>query len=204
MGFDGELAELPVIYVTGGAQGSTVINNAILQSLPALTKKCCIIHQCGRQKGHVDQDEDRLRAASDDLPSNLRGRYRLSSFIGDEIGDVYAVASLIVGRSGAGTISEVCATGKASILIPLVPTGGDEQTKNARRLANAGAAVVIEQRELTGEVLLQRISDLLENPALVEEMGKSALTLATPDAAAKLAQAVLQLGLDGTRNSKIA
>ena len=74
----------------------------------------------------------------------------MTGFVGDEIGDVYALADLIVGRSGAGTVTEAAALGKPALFIPLVPTGGDEQTRNARRSADAGAAMLLPSAELDG------------------------------------------------------
>jgi len=194
--FGGPLADLPIVYVTGGAQGSALINQAILDSLPDLLQKCCIIHQCGRQKSATVQDEVRLLSARANLPAELQRRYAVSAFIGDEIGDVYAACSLIVGRSGAGTVSEACAVGRAALLIPLVPTGGDEQTKNAQRLEKIGAAETIKQSELTGAVLLTKVTKLLSEPEHLKQMGESARSLASPNAAFTLAKAIVDLGLN--------
>ena len=91
-----------------------------------------------------------LGEVAQELPPELRRRYWVTGFVGDEIGDVYALADVIVGRSGAGTVTEAAALGKPALFIPLVPTGGDEQTRNARRSADAGAAVILPSAELDG------------------------------------------------------
>jgi UDP-N-acetylglucosamine--N-acetylmuramyl-(pentapeptide) pyrophosphoryl-undecaprenol N-acetylglucosamine transferase len=185
---------LPVVYVTGGAQGSSVINRAVRDALPDLIGSCCIIHQCGKQKGPV-QDENLLKSAADLLPNELKIRYAVRSYIGEEIGDVYALADLVVGRSGAGTVSEVCAVGKAALFIPLVPTGGDEQTRNAQRLEQLGAAVILKQSDLTGQVLTNKVLDLLSNPVNLRAMGDAARAEYRPEAAKTLANAVISMGL---------
>ncbi len=101
----------------------------------------------------------------------------------------------MVGRAGAGTVNEVCALGKAAIYIPLVPTRGDEQTRNARVSVEAGAASVILQSELSGERLLREASTLLADRPRLRKMGEAARQLARPNAARDMAQAVLQLAL---------
>jgi UDP-N-acetylglucosamine:LPS N-acetylglucosamine transferase len=95
------------------------------------------------------------------LVPELRRRYFVARFIRDEINHVFSLADLVVSRAGAGTINEICALGKAALYVPLVPTGGDEQTRNARVCENAGAAVVVKQAELNGESLLAAVSTLL-------------------------------------------
>ena len=125
-------------------------------------------------------------------------RYHVTAYVGPEIGDVYALASLIVARSGAGTVSEVCALGKASLFVPLVPTGGDEQTRNAQRLEAAGAARILTQDSLTGETINDAILDLIGSPERLTTMGIAAISLARPNAARDLAQLVVDTGLGRT------
>jgi UDP-N-acetylglucosamine--N-acetylmuramyl-(pentapeptide) pyrophosphoryl-undecaprenol N-acetylglucosamine transferase len=186
---------LPTIYVTGGSQGARVINRAVEETLPQLLQVCRVIHQCGQQPAGDEQDYDRLERASTQLSPELRRRYFLTRFIGDEIKHVFALADLVVGRAGAGTVNEVCALGKAAVYIPLVPTRGDEQTRNARVSVEAGAASVILQSELSGERLLREASTLLNDRLRLRKMGEAARQLARPNAARDMAQAVVQLAL---------
>jgi UDP-N-acetylglucosamine--N-acetylmuramyl-(pentapeptide) pyrophosphoryl-undecaprenol N-acetylglucosamine transferase len=146
-----------------------------------------VIHQCGAH------DLARCEAAAAALPERLKGRYRVMGFVGEEIGDVYALADVIVGRSGAGTVTEAAALGKPALFVPLVPTGGDEQTRNARRAADAGSAIIIPQAELSAERLGAALRPLLADPARRAAMEAAARTLARPQAAQDLAQAVLTL-----------
>ncbi len=190
-GFDPADAELPTVYITGGAQGSRLINRAVNETLAELLGFCRIIHQCGAQPEGAEQDFDTLSASQATLPEKLRRRYAVVKFAGPEIGDVYALADLIVGRSGAGTVTEICALGKPALFIPLVPTGGDEQTRNAAKLVNAGAAEVIKQDELSGTTLLAALRQMLANRNDLSAMGRKALEFARPDAAERLAEIVM-------------
>ena len=184
---------LPALYVTGGAQGARVLNRAVEACLPDLLALCRVVHQCGKQPDGSEQDYDRLGEAAAQLPPPLRRRYFLTRFVGDEINDVFALADLVVGRSGAGTVTELAALGKPAVFVPLVPTGGDEQTRNARRSADAGAAVILPQQWCDGPHLLAEVRALLGDRARLDQMGKAALTLARPYAARDLAGAVLAL-----------
>jgi UDP-N-acetylglucosamine--N-acetylmuramyl-(pentapeptide) pyrophosphoryl-undecaprenol N-acetylglucosamine transferase len=184
---------LPTVYVTGGSQGARVINRAVEEALPELLRVCRIIHQCGQQPEGEEQDYDRLERAAALLPPELRQRYYYTRFVGAEINDVFALADLVVGRAGAGTIAEVCVLGKPAVYIPLVPTGGDEQTRNANACAQAGAATIIPQAVLSGARLLAELAPLLANRPRLEAMGRAALTLGRPDAARAVAEALLRL-----------
>jgi UDP-N-acetylglucosamine--N-acetylmuramyl-(pentapeptide) pyrophosphoryl-undecaprenol N-acetylglucosamine transferase len=185
---------LPCVYVTGGAQGARVINRAVLSVLADLLATCRIVHQCGAQPEGTPQDFDALTEAATALPTPLRARYYLTRFVGsDEIGDAYALADLIVGRSGAGTVTEACGLGKPAVYVPLVPASGDEQNKNARRSVDAGAAVILAQSDCDGPRLLAAVTGLIADPARLAAMGLAAQTLARPRAAEELAEAVLAL-----------
>ena len=186
-GFDAADNALPAVYVTGGALGAKSVNAAVEAVLPELLTVCRVIHQCGRQDG------EKYLAVRAALPETLQKRYWVVPFAGEEIADIYALCDLIVGRSGAGTVTEAAAVGKPALFIPLVPTGGDEQTRNARRSVEAGAAVILPSAALTGLRLLSELRTLLSDPAKRTEMGQAALLLAAPNAASDLAAALLAL-----------
>jgi UDP-N-acetylglucosamine--N-acetylmuramyl-(pentapeptide) pyrophosphoryl-undecaprenol N-acetylglucosamine transferase len=90
-------------------------------------------------------------------------------------------------------VAEACALGKPALFIPLVPTGGDEQTRNARRLAEIGAAIVLPGTQLTGPKLLAEIRALVDDRERLSAMGRAAMALARPRAAADLADVLLAL-----------
>ncbi|MDX1931649.1 MAG: UDP-N-acetylglucosamine--N-acetylmuramyl-(pentapeptide) pyrophosphoryl-undecaprenol N-acetylglucosamine transferase [Capsulimonadales bacterium] len=194
-GFVPEEDDLPCLYVTGGAQGAALINRSVESVLgDLLALPCRIVHQCGKQPEDWEQDFDRLTRAAAALTPALAARFHVTRFVGSEaIGDAYALCDLLVGRSGAGTVTEVCALGKPAIFVPKVPTGGDEQTRNARRLADAGAALLLPQKECDGPRLLREITSLANDPTKRAAMREAALRLARPDAADALADAVLGL-----------
>ena len=185
--------DVPTLYVTGGAQGARHINRAVAEALTALLAQCRIIHQCGRQVAVAQSELERLRALRESLPDQLRRRYHVIDFVADEIGHIFALADIVVSRSGAGTLAELFAVGKPAVLIPLVPTGGDEQRRNASYAQQAGAATVIEQNELTGESLCKAVSALLADRGRRDAMACAARELARPDAAHLLAEAALAL-----------
>lgn len=183
---------LPVVYITGGSLGARVLNRAVEDCLPELLQIARVIHQCGAQESEIERDFDRLTRARLLLPEDLQRRYALTPFVKDELRDVFALANLVVGRAGAGTVTELCALGKAALYVPLVPTGGDEQTKNARMAESVGAARVLKQDECDGPHLLESVRALLQKSTL-GPMEEAAKTLARPNAAREIARAVLEL-----------
>jgi UDP-N-acetylglucosamine--N-acetylmuramyl-(pentapeptide) pyrophosphoryl-undecaprenol N-acetylglucosamine transferase len=188
-GFD---PDLPTIYITGGAQGAHAINVAVAEALPSLLALTQVIHQCGDAPG-VRADYDLLAQRSAELPSSLRARYRLCRWVGEEIGDVYAISDVVVGRAGAGTVNEIAGLGNPAILIPLTHAAGDEQRQNARRLSDLGAAVVIEESELTPERLVDELATLFSDPELLQSMAEASHSAGFGDADKRLAKLVLEL-----------
>jgi UDP-N-acetylglucosamine--N-acetylmuramyl-(pentapeptide) pyrophosphoryl-undecaprenol N-acetylglucosamine transferase len=182
---------LPTIYATGGARGSSPVNERIERALSLLLPSMQIIHATGPTEANGDYP--RLMRVRDALPDEWRARYVVVERLGDDLPDVYALASLVVGRSGAGTVAELAALGKPSILIPLPGTGGDEATKNARVLADAGAAIVIPQSEATPELIASHIIALMNDPARRTRMSDAARTIAPDNGAEKIADELLRL-----------
>ncbi|MFI7612289.1 UDP-N-acetylglucosamine--N-acetylmuramyl-(pentapeptide) pyrophosphoryl-undecaprenol N-acetylglucosamine transferase [Nonomuraea terrae] len=176
--------EVPLIYVTGGAQGSKQINTLIAEILPRLLEHAQVVHQCG--PAWIDQ----MRAVG--LPPELADRYHPVPYVGSELADLFAAADVVISRSGAGTVSELTAIGRPSVLIPLIPTGGDEQRKNARYLAAAGAARALLEPHPTGEMVLAELMPLLADPELRHTMGQAAGKLGRVDAADALCDLLLQ------------
>jgi UDP-N-acetylglucosamine--N-acetylmuramyl-(pentapeptide) pyrophosphoryl-undecaprenol N-acetylglucosamine transferase len=183
--------DLPVVYVTGGALGAQMINKTVALILPELLQGACVIHQCGPSA--VNGDFPRLQNARLQLPSELQTRYVIRERIGSELADIYAGADVVIGRSGAGTVAELALLGKPSILIPLPGASGDEQTRNARMLSDAEAAVLLPQTTLNGERLMFEIRSLLEDNDRRASMSLSASSVAQPDAADFLASEILRL-----------
>jgi UDP-N-acetylglucosamine--N-acetylmuramyl-(pentapeptide) pyrophosphoryl-undecaprenol N-acetylglucosamine transferase len=182
---------LPVIYVTGGARGASPVNQRIEALLPDLLDHAQVIHQAGPKS--ANDDVSRLEKLRSTWSPEHQARYNVVEFVGPELADIYAIADLVVARSGAGTVSELAFAGLPSILIPLPGTWGDEQTKNARVLSEIDAAITIPQPEATSERLKQEIDGLLQDKARRTHMRSAAASIAQPDAAAKLVDELLKL-----------
>ncbi|RKR90656.1 UDP-N-acetylglucosamine-N-acetylmuramylpentapeptide N-acetylglucosamine transferase [Micromonospora pisi] len=176
---------LPLLYVTGGAQGAVQVNNLVAEILPDLLSKCQVLHQCG------EYSFDRMRQVADGLPEHLRARYRVVDYVHDEMPDVLAAADIVVARSGAGTVAELTALGKACVFIPLIPTGGDEQRRTARHLAESGAARMLAGPDATPDRLREEIMMLLDHPDYRRQMADTARQHGRPDAAAAVATALI-------------
>ena len=175
---------VPLVYVTGGAQGAHRINRVVGDALASLAEQAQLIHQCGENPATGDRQwlEDR-RAA---LPPALARRYTVVPYIGAELAGIYAAAALVVARAGAGTVNECCQLGVPALYVPLPGTRGDEQTENARIVERVGGAVVLPQSMLTTERLVREVRALLADPAGLKQMGEHARTLAVPDAAERI------------------
>jgi UDP-N-acetylglucosamine--N-acetylmuramyl-(pentapeptide) pyrophosphoryl-undecaprenol N-acetylglucosamine transferase len=183
--------DMPLIYITGGALGAHAINLVVERALPLLLERTQVVHQCG--PASMNGDYPRLLDRRASLPAELAARYAVREFLGEELADVYAAAWLVVGRAGAGTIAELAALGKPSVLIPLPGAGGDEQTLNARILSDTGAAVLLPQRELSEARLLEVVSEILGDEGRRRQMAEAARRQARLDAADRLADLILEL-----------
>ena len=131
---------LPLTYVTGGALGAHRVNRIVGAALPPLLELTQLVHQAATtctetSRGSAARPRDCRRRWPRDTRC-WRSSARSSA-------DLYAAASLVVGRAGAGTVTELAALGLPAILVPLPGARGDEQTANARVLADAGAAVLL-------------------------------------------------------------
>ncbi len=175
----------PIILILGGSQGAQAINDLVFTSLLLLTKRCEIIHQCGSTNFETIKQMTGNRASND---------YHLFSFLDDEqMRQAMAAADLVVARAGAGTIAEIAALGKPSILIPLPDAAADHQLKNATEFANFGGTVIMEEMNLTPHLFQNEIFSLLDNPDLLKKMSEDAKKFAHPDAARQIAQEILNM-----------
>lgn len=148
--------KLPVIFVTGGKQGSHIINKAVEQILPELLERFNLIHQTGRVV--KTGDFKRLKGKKELLSSYLKKRYYLKDyFFEKEQGGVFKAADLVISRAGANTIYELVILGKPAILVPISWSVKDEQTKNAKILQKYGLAEILPENQLSGKRLLAMI-----------------------------------------------
>jgi UDP-N-acetylglucosamine--N-acetylmuramyl-(pentapeptide) pyrophosphoryl-undecaprenol N-acetylglucosamine transferase len=173
------------VLVFGGSQGAHAINMAMVEAAPRLVAahpRLAITHQSGERD--VETVRDGYRRAG------LEARVEPFLFQMDR---EMTAADLVVCRAGATTLAELTAAGRPSILIPLPGATDDHQRRNADALARAGAARLVDERELTGERLAAEIVALAGDEGARTRMSAEAARLARPDAARVIADRVLAL-----------
>lgn len=131
-----------ILYITGGGQGSQLINKVIFENSDWLTKHFYVIHQTG--KNNIEKAKKIQKNTEDYFPF---------AFIGDELADIYTSADIVVARSGAGTVNELAYFGIPSIFVPLQPVQDDEQMKNANWFLKNNHGAIILQKEFNKEFL---------------------------------------------------
>jgi len=179
--------DLPLILVTGGSLGAQQINRMLAGVLTDVLPYCQIVHQCGSLRlAEVQQ-------VAATLPPHLADRYKVVDFIHEEMPDLLAAADIVIARSGAGTVAELTALGKVSILVPWPHSAGDEQRVTARHLSEAGAAAMLDGPTATPENLRQEIMALLGEPRRRAAMATAAAGLGRPDAADRVVAEILAI-----------
>ncbi|MFA6981930.1 MAG: glycosyltransferase [Patescibacteria group bacterium] len=148
--------DLPVVYVTAGKTGSHLVNKVVEKSLEELLEFCNVIHQCGDHSELKDFERLSEKFSS----TNHMTSYIARKFVfEDEIGEVFSKADVIVSRSGAHTIRELLAFKKSCVLIPIPWVSHNEQYENAKLLEERELAIVLDERELTSDVLINAIKE---------------------------------------------
>jgi UDP-N-acetylglucosamine--N-acetylmuramyl-(pentapeptide) pyrophosphoryl-undecaprenol N-acetylglucosamine transferase len=179
--FFGLGAEGKTVLVFGGSLGATSVNNAILERLDEFhAEGIQLIWQTG------EADYQRIRQRVAEKPIGWLG-----IFI-DRMECAFAAADVVVCRAGALTIAELTRVGKAAILIPYPFAAADHQTHNAGSLVDAGAALMIPDREV-GQRLKPVLLDLLHDESRVEQMSAASLRLGKPTAGLEIAAKILEL-----------
>jgi UDP-N-acetylglucosamine--N-acetylmuramyl-(pentapeptide) pyrophosphoryl-undecaprenol N-acetylglucosamine transferase len=190
-----EISSRPLhLLVFGGSQGARVFNavmpkitKELLERVPGLT----ILHQAGAKFGKTT--EEAYKASGADA-----SRWRVAEFL-EDMPRRFADADLILCRSGASTVAELAAAGRASVLVPFPGAADNHQLKNAEVLQAAGAAElrVQEPDELMAASLLSDLSSLLQNSERREEMGNKVCALAHPNAVQEIGAMIVELARRG-------
>jgi UDP-N-acetylglucosamine--N-acetylmuramyl-(pentapeptide) pyrophosphoryl-undecaprenol N-acetylglucosamine transferase len=180
------------ILITGGSQGAHGLNLRVVEAMtllaPALGPKLSVLHQTGTK------DEAEVAAAYEKLKSTGL-EARATAFV-DDMSAAYADADLIVCRAGAITIAELNVCKKPALLVPLPTAADDHQTVNARSLVKAGAALLMPERELTGEKLAGEIGALEGDRDRLKKMARASGLLGRPEAAREIADVCVSLCSD--------
>jgi UDP-N-acetylglucosamine--N-acetylmuramyl-(pentapeptide) pyrophosphoryl-undecaprenol N-acetylglucosamine transferase len=170
---------VPNLLIFGGSQGAHAINQVVMDSAPDLLARLPglhIVHQTG------ERDYKDAQAAYARLGTSVEAH----RFI-DDMPSRFSRAHLLICRSGASTVAEVAAARKPAIFIPLPTAADDHQRRNAEALAGAGAAVMLEQKNLTRPALIEAVTSLLSDRNRLQKMGEAAHLMSHCDAAARIA-----------------
>lgn len=178
---------LPIVLMIAGSQGAQSVNELLWAELADSLKSWQFIHITG-----VANIEEAL-AVKAKLPIEVRKRYVPMGFVGEELLDYYAVADLVISRSGANTLTELAQLKKATILIPLPSAASDHQRANARIFESKDATLVVEQTNLTASKLRKSISELLENEKRRKQLARNIQYFAAPEASSSIAEAVIEV-----------
>lgn len=173
--------DVPTLLAVGGSLGALTINESMAAAVPSLLEKGYqVIWQTGKNYYEKIERGELTVAESDALV--------VTPFIGD-MAKAFSAATLVVSRAGAGTISELELMGKPCILVPSPNVAEDHQTKNARALADRGAAVLIPDAECRAR-LLPAVEELIGNPEKLESMSKTIREMAMTDSDEKIADEI--------------
>lgn len=179
----------PLILSFGGSLGAKTINESMVHVISSLyaDNKCNFIHAYGQYGKWVP---DKLRENGVDI--SKADNLIVNEYI-HNMDKCLAAADIVICRSGASTLAELEASGRASILIPSPNVAENHQFHNAMTLVNANAARVIEEKDLTNEKLLETVKELLNNDILREEMGRNAKKLSVSDAQKQICDVIISL-----------
>jgi len=165
------------ILITGGSQGSRTLNRAAEESWALWDRsRLRLIHQIGSR-----------------MYSEIATKFKESGMPGEtaefltDMPRAFSEADLVVSRAGMGAVSELAASGKPSILVPLPGASDEHQLKNAQAFERGGAARLVLDREMTGARLVEEVMQLIESPGLLEEMSTAARAFTKPGAARRAA-----------------
>ena len=166
------------IVVTGGSQGARRLNELSAQAAASLPPEMQVLHIAGAL------DFQRVS----EITAGRVG-YKVLGFC-DQMPAAYAIADLVIARSGASSLTEIASSGHPSILVPYPYAADDHQTRNAEVFANAGAATLVQERDLDAEKLASLATSILQDLPTYKRMAKAARALAVPDAADRVCAAI--------------
>ncbi|MEK7509286.1 MAG: UDP-N-acetylglucosamine--N-acetylmuramyl-(pentapeptide) pyrophosphoryl-undecaprenol N-acetylglucosamine transferase [Patescibacteria group bacterium] len=182
----------PTIFIVGGSQGAQALNEIVIDTLPTLVASYNVVHQAG-----IANAEEAQRVAGVVLHDSLHAeRYRVFGLLNALALKMTAgITSLIISRAGSGSIFEIASWGIPAILVPIPGEVSHDQTENAFSYARAGAALVIEQKNLTPHILLAEIKRLMDDEPTRRRMSEAAKAFARPGAGRKIAEVILETAI---------
>lgn len=177
---------LPVLLVIGGSKGAHSLNQAVFDNLNALLGQMQVLHITGQLDWQTALE---MKAG---LPSAVAERYQVRAYLHEEISAAFSAASIVLSRAGASTLGELPLFGLPAILVPY-PYSWRYQKVNADHLVKHDAAVILENAELSGK-LVATLKGLLADEQKLASMRSNMRALATPNAAAAIADLLVELG----------
>ena len=171
------------LLVLGGSQGALALNKTVPAALALFDAEVRpqVRHQCG----------ERTLQIAKDVYAEHGVDVELLPFI-EDMAEAYAWADLVVCRAGALTVAELCAVGVPALFVPYPAAVDDHQTANARPMAEAGAAAIIQESDLTPELLAELLRDWLQSRELLSKSAEKARTLACPNALGRITEICLE------------
>lgn len=181
----------PVVLILGGSQGSQLINDILMDSLNELVNKYQIVHQTGKK--NYDSIKETVKVVLQGNPNAYR--YHPFDYLNDlSLRMSAGVADVVVSRAGSA-IFEISSWGLPSIIIPLSTEVSHDQTKNAFSYARSGACTVIEEHNMSSHILISEIDRIVNNQNIKDKMRQRAKEWSHTDAADKIAEVILEIGL---------
>lgn len=177
--------DLPVLMIFGGSRGARSINQAVAEDMESYLQVCQVVHVTGTL------DEAWVLARRAELSPDLQTRYHVSAYLHDEMVTALLAADLVISRAGASVLGEFPAAALPAILVPY-PYAGAHQNRNAEYLARHQAAVVIKDAELS-QRLKGTVLELITDQDKLRAMSRASARLAQPEAAARLAQVIVEV-----------
>lgn len=185
--------DLPVLFVMGGSSGARSINQALIQALPDLVQKMCVIHISGRLDWPAVSEKQKEYLKTEQIGRIIAERYRVYPYMHEEIGAAYSAADLILSRAGASILGELPFYRLPAILVPY-PYAWRYQKLNADYLAQRGAAEIVLDHELPAQ-LVSTVMRLLSNSKVLGDMRQAMSHISRPDAAKTIAESLFKLGI---------
>ena len=184
-------SNLPVILILGGSLGAELINNTILDALPRLVKNYQIIHQTGVRNYKLVTERSSVLLIDD----KNKSRYQAFAFLNPlEMKMAAGAATIIISRAGS-TLFEIASWGVPSILIPFTNSNADHAKKNAFSYARTGACAVVEEMNMTANILSSEVDRIINDKHTLDYMGQCAKAFSKGGAAEKIAQELIDIAL---------
>jgi len=180
----------PIVLVLGGSQGAERLNDSILVTLDELLIKYTVIHQTGEK----NLETAILSSEKTITDPEIRKYYHpVASLNSKKLNDAYHLSSVVITRAGSTTLFEIALHEKPAIIVPIPEEISHDQRSNAYEIARKGCAVVIEEKNLSDDILASEVERIVQNPEIYDNMVAGTKTFARQDTADKIADLIFQI-----------